>query len=101
MGDTESVSSLLARCSALTSLSLTARDDISDLVSSLAASCQNLAHLEVKFCLPLTFSDLNTLSTGCSRIQTLNLEGTGQLLSFKSSSFLDLLDIFQSDCIFF
>jgi len=79
VGDTSTLTSLLTRCSALTSLSLTARDDISELLTVLAASCHNLAHLEVKFCPPLTFSDLSKLSRGCPRLRTLNLEGTGCL----------------------
>jgi len=81
VGDTMTLTSLLTRCSALTSLSLTARDDISELVTVLAASCHNLAHLEIKFCLPLSVTDLRSLSSGCPKLRTLNLEGTGCLNS--------------------
>ena len=35
---------------------------VSELVTVLAASCHNLAHLEVKFCLPLSVTDLRSLS---------------------------------------
>ena len=59
---------------------------VSELVTVLAASCHNLAHLEVKFCLPLSVTDLRSLSSGCPKLRTLNLEGTGERqLSEKQS----------------
>ena len=77
VSSTHTVSSLFSRTTSLVTASITARDDISDLISSLAQSCPHLRSLEIKFCQPLTFTDLATLTAGCSKIETLNLEGTG------------------------
>ena len=75
---TRTVTQLLARVGGgLLSLSVTSRDDVSQVLGSLAASCHNLLHLDIKFCQPLTFGDLTVLAAGCPKLQTINLEGTG------------------------
>ena len=86
----EAVSSLLARCTALTSLNITdwawvwkEKTNISYLIHSLAASCHNLQDLRFKQCFPLSPSDLQSLSTGCPRIRSLILEDTGWCLHRK------------------
>ena len=67
---------------------------VSELVTVLAASCHNLAHLEVKFCLPLSVTDLRSLSSGCPKLRTLNLEGTGEreAKSYSSGIFIVIQD---------
>eukprot|EP00092_Neocalanus_flemingeri_P106435 GFUD01136569.1.p1 GENE.GFUD01136569.1~~GFUD01136569.1.p1 ORF type:complete len:503 (+),score=118.76 GFUD01136569.1:59-1567(+) len=79
IGETSSVVNLISRCSHLSEISITSRDDISDLILALSNSCHQLKHLEVKYCQPLTYTDLSDLSTGCSKLETINLEGTGCL----------------------
>ena len=79
---TRTVTQLLARVGGgLLSLSVTSRDDVSQVLGSLAASCHNLLHLDIKFCQPLTFGDLTVLAAGCPKLQTINLEGTGVVIT--------------------
>ena len=83
----EAVSSLLSRCPALTSLNVTGdyeeETNISYMFQGLAAACHNLQDLKIKRCHPLTFSDLQSLSTGCPRLRSLSLEYTGWFLFRK------------------
>jgi len=79
IAETTTVVNLLARCSQLSEISITSRDDISDLILALSNYCHQLKHLQVKYCQPLTFTDLEDLATGCSKLESMNLEGTGCL----------------------
>eukprot|EP00092_Neocalanus_flemingeri_P022884 GFUD01024811.1.p1 GENE.GFUD01024811.1~~GFUD01024811.1.p1 ORF type:complete len:513 (+),score=109.47 GFUD01024811.1:67-1605(+) len=85
IGETSSVVNLISRCSNLSEISITSREgrhdhaDISDLILALSNSCHQLKHLEVKECQPLTYTDLSELSTGCSKLETINLDMTGCL----------------------
>jgi len=79
IAETGIVVNLISRCSQLSEISITSRDDISDLILALSTSCHQLKHLDVKYCQPLTYTDLSDLSTGCNKLETINLEGTGCL----------------------
>ena len=46
----EAITSLVSRCSLLRTVSVTRRTDVRDLIPSLAASCPDLRHLELKYC---------------------------------------------------
>jgi len=81
LGDTPSVVKLFSRCSSLQHVSITSRDDISDIIATLSSSCHNLSSLQIKFCQPLTFNELSQLASGCSKLRKLDLEGTGCLNS--------------------
>merc|ERR1711892_91562 len=75
IAETGIVVNLISRCSQLSEISITSRDDISDLILALSTSCHQLKHLDVKYCQPLTYTDLSDLSTGCNKLETINLEG--------------------------
>jgi len=79
IAETSTVVNLISRCSQLTEISITSRDDISDLILALSNSCPKLKQLDVKYCQPLTYTDLSDLSIGCNKLEMINLEGTGCL----------------------
>lgn len=54
-----------------------------------------LSHLQIKFCQPLTFTDLSHLATGCRRIKVLNLESTGCLNLLANFPELTDLNLFH------
>jgi len=79
VAETGIVIQLITRCSLLSKISITSRDDISDLILALSTSSHQLKELYVKYCQPLTYMDLADLAIGCGMLNTINLEGTGCL----------------------
>jgi len=79
IASTRSVTQLFNRCSHLLKVSITSRDDISDIILALSNSCHQLNQIVVKYCQPLTYSDLSNLANGCSKLESINFEGTGCL----------------------
>jgi len=79
IAETSVVVQLISRCSQLNKISLTSRDDISDIILALSNSAHQLRQLDVKYCQPLTYTDLEDLATGCGMLESINLEGTGCL----------------------
>jgi len=79
VAETGTVIELIARCSLLYKISITSRDDISDLILALSTSSHKLKQLYVKYCQPLTYMDLADLAIGCGMLENINLEGTGCL----------------------
>jgi len=79
IAETSVVVQLISRCSQLHKISLTSRDDISDIILALSNSAHQLRQLDVKYCQPLTYTDLEDLATGCGMLEYINLEGTGCL----------------------
>jgi len=79
VADTGIVVELIARCSLLYKISITSRDDISDLILALSTSSHKLKELYVNYCQPLTYMDLADLAIGCDMLENINLEGTGCL----------------------
>jgi len=79
ISETETVVSLLERCSLLTELSIVCRDDVIQLLHTVAQSCKKMKILRVQRCPPLNYTDLELLSTNCTEIECLNLDSTGCL----------------------
>jgi len=79
IAETQTVIQLIARCSLLAKMSITSRDDISDIILALSTSSHKLKELYVKYCQPLTYNDLTDLAIGCGMLETINLEGSGCL----------------------
>ena len=57
----EAITTLISRCSLLRTVSVTRRTDVKDLIPSLAASCPDLKHLEIKYCSSLKLSGIMKL----------------------------------------
>jgi len=79
IASTECIEMLISRCSQMTEIRITSRDDIFYLVEAISLSCPLLRTLEIKFCPPLLYSDLSKLAGGCKKLEVLNLDGTGCL----------------------
>ena len=69
------------RCSQLSVLSITARDDAATVINQVALHCPLLQSLTVKYSPPLPHSTLEVLAAGCPRLASLDLESTGALNS--------------------
>ena len=79
IASTRSVTQLFNRCSHLVKVSITSCDDISDIILALSKSCRQLKQIVVKYCQPLTYSDLSNLANGCLKLESINFEGTNCL----------------------
>lgn len=79
IAETSIVVHLISRCTLLSKISITSRDDISDIIFALSNSSPKLKELYVKYCQPLTYTDLTDLARGCGLLENINLEGTGCL----------------------
>jgi len=79
LADTDTICTLLARCTQLASISITARDDSAVLVKQLATHCPLLTRITVKYCPPLPYTALSCLTLGCPKLRTIDLESTGCL----------------------
>lgn len=72
----ERVKELLAGAPLLQTLELQSREDGQDLLLQAAACCPRLKELTVKFCDGLTEVVFRALMENCSRLQSLNVEGS-------------------------
>jgi len=75
----ETAVNLIERCSLLTELNVVCRDDVAELMKSVAYSCHKIKTLRVQSCPSLNYSDLKLLSENCHQIESLNLSSTGCL----------------------
>ncbi|KAG0718073.1 F-box/LRR-repeat protein 2 [Chionoecetes opilio] len=74
--DGECVKELLASAPLLLTLELQSREDGQDLLLHAASFCPRLKELTVKFCDGLTEAVFKALMENCSRLQSLNVEGS-------------------------
>jgi len=81
LADTATIVDLVSRCSQLSVLSITARDDAATVINQVALHCPLLQSLTVKYSPPLPHSTLEALAAGCPRLASLDLESTGALNS--------------------
>ena len=56
-----------SRCSQLSTLSITARDDAAAVIGEVALHCPLLQSLTVKYSPPIPHSTLDALASGCPR----------------------------------
>jgi len=81
LADTSTILALVSRCSQLSALSITARDDAAAVIGEVALHCPLLQSLTVKYSPPIPHPTLDALASGCPRLCTLDLESTGCLNS--------------------